>query len=388
MISLRLTPGSEKFRAEFLLWLKSNRPPSISIHDGLDRFVELSRIWQRKLAEACWIGVHWPVEFGGRGMSLLEEAIGQELLGEAGSPQLINLFGLTMAGPVLLKHGTVEQKSRFLKKILLAEEIWCQGFSEPEAGSDLAALKTVALRDAADPKAWRITGQKVWTGFAQYADWCFMLVRTDSGVPRHKGLSYFLVPMKQDSIRVRPLEQITGESEFNEVFLDSVAVSDDLLVGGPGKGWEIALTTLMYERAILTFGRFLQSEKLLEQIRVKLSKCPDAVAERRVFGELVARSIGARALALSHLAEYSTGKAPGPEGSLDKLGWSELFQKICQFGVDILGSRGAITSGDFAENDGLFPFQYLYCRGRTIAAGTSEVQRNIIAERVLGLPRE
>ncbi len=384
MISLRFEERTEKFRHEFSGWLKSNPPPTLKARASLSEFVETSRKWQRELAQERWIGVHWPEPYGGRGLTFIEEAVGGELLAQAGSPQLINLFGLTMVGPVLLKHGSEAQRSRYLSKILAAEELWCQGFSEPEAGSDLASLRTIAERDEAK-SGWRITGQKVWTSFAQYADWCFALVRTDATVPKHQGLSYLFVPMKAEGISVRPLKQITGDEEFNEVFFDSVFTSDECLVGAAGKGWEIALSTLMYERAMLTFSRHLQSEQMLEKIGTTLRKHENKDAYFARYGQLVSRNMAMRALALSHLAHYSNGNMPGPEGSLDKLSWSETFQEICAFALEILGPDGIIEDGPRAHLDGFFQHQYLYSRGRTIAAGTSEIQRNIIAERVLGL---
>ena len=383
MLKLSLDPKTENFRADFSKWLAANPPPTFPARVEIEQFVEISREWQRKLATERWIGVHWPEQFGGRGLGIVQEAVVQELLAEANSPQLVGMFGLTMVGPVLIKHGTGEQKTRFLKRILAAEEIWCQGFSEPQAGSDLAAVRTAGTKIKINGgEGWEITGQKIWTSFAQFAEWCFMLVRTDTSVPKHKGLSYILVPMKSAGIDVRPLTQISGEKEFNELFLYKVQVPAENMVGKPGDGWEIAISTLMYERVILTFQRHLQSEEVLSKIATVLRG--QKVKDRHFveeFGRLTAKSMAVRALALSHLVEYDKGNQPGPEGSLDKLGWSETFQEICKLGMKILGPEGVL-------DDGFFPFQYLYSRGRTIAAGTSEIQRGIIAERVLGLPRK
>lgn len=387
MLSLRLSESTEKLRKDFELWLKSNPAPEITGRIELEEFVEVSTDWQRTLAQDRWIAVHWPEQYGGRGLSLLDEAVIQESLAAAGAPQLINLFGLTMVGPVLIKHGTEQQRQRFLPKILSAEEIWCQGFSEPQAGSDLAAVRTAAERVEG---GWEISGQKIWTSFAQYAQWCFVLTRTEQSEARHKGLSYFLIPMAQQSIDVRPLTQISGDREFNEIFFDRAFTAEENLVGSAGQGWEIAISTLMYERVILTFARHLQSEAALAEI-AKLLRSDLVDDEREIeylrqYGRLKARNMSVRALALSHLVEYDS-RHPGPEGSLDKLAWSEAFQDICRFALEIQGARAVVTGGAHAAADGSAQHRYLYSRGRTIAAGTSEIQRNIIAERVLGLPR-
>lgn len=384
MISLSLNPKTEDLRRELKVWLEKNRPPALSEKVSLEEFIKVSREWQGQLAGGNWVGVHWPEQYGGRGLSIVEEAVVQEVLAEAGSPQLINIFGLTMVGPVLIAHGSAEQKQRFLSKILTAEEVWCQGFSEPEAGSDLAALKSSARREGEN---WLIDGQKVWTSFAQVAEWCFMLARTDPAAAKHKGLSYFLVPMSSPGISVRPLTQISGDKEFNEVFFDAVKVPAGNMVGEPGDGWKIAISTLMYERVALTFARHLQSESALRDIRRILAERGAGEGQLARFGALTAKSMALRALALSHLVRYSGGAQPGPEGSMDKLLWSETFQEINEFALDLLGGDAAYTSGESAWADGLVQHRYLYSRGRTIAAGTSEIQRGIIAQRVLGLPR-
>ncbi len=385
MISLSLNPETESLRRDLELWLKDNQPPRLSEKVSLEEFIEVSRAWQAKLASGSWVGVHWPEEYGGRGLSIVEEAVVQEVLAGAGSPQLINIFGLTMVGPVLIKHGNDQQKKRFLPKILTAEEVWCQGFSEPEAGSDLASLKSTAVKSGND--SWVVDGQKVWTSFAQVAEWCFMLARTDPKAAKHKGLSYFLVPMSSEGISVRPLMQISGDKEFNEVFFDSVAVPQENMVGAPGEGWKIAISTLMYERVVLTFARHLQSESALRDIEQVLGERGASDGQRARFGMLRAKSMALRALALSHLVQYKDGAHPGPEGSMDKLLWSEVFQEINEFGLELLGPDAVYCGGTDAWADGLFQHRYLYSRGRTIAAGTSEIQRGIIAQRVIGLPR-
>jgi alkylation response protein AidB-like acyl-CoA dehydrogenase len=287
-----------------------------------------------------------------------------------------------MVGPVLIAHGTKAQKERFLPKILDGSEVWCQGFSEPGAGSDLAAVKTRAVR--VEGGGYSISGQKIWTSFAHCADWCFVLCRTSESGKKHEGLSYLLVPMKSEGITVRPLRQISGDLEFNEVFFDQVKVPAENLVGAEGQGWKIAISTLMYERVVLTFSRQLQSEVAL---RALIGKGIDALSAAQVMelSRCVVDACATRALAYKHLMSYAENVSPGPEGSLDKLLWSESFQRLCAFEVALLGTKAALGERDLKVGGVLH--RYLYSRGRTIAAGTSEIQRSIIAERVLGLPK-
>lgn len=383
MLKLNTSEAAAKFRHEFRSWLEKNHPETLPTKHTLEEFIAVARRWQKKLAEARWVGVHWEERFGGRSLSLVEEAIIQEELVRVQSPQLLGLFGLTMVGPVLIKHGQEWQKERFLSKILAADEIWCQGFSEPGAGSDLAAIKTRAVPAE---KGWLLTGQKVWTSFAQIADWCFVLCRTSDEPKKHQGMSYMLVDMRSPGITTRPLKQMSGDAEFNEVFFDQVFVPSENIVGQAGQGWEIAISTLMYERVVLTFARQLQSEALLRDLveRYGQEKSVSTSLKERIGFE-VARACAVRALAYEHLLSYAAGATPGPEGSLDKLFWSESFQSICQLALDLQGPK-AIFSEDSKEN-GADMHRYLYSRGRTIAAGTSEIQRSIIAERLLDLPR-
>jgi len=286
-----------------------------------------------------------------------------------------------MVGPVLIAHGSAAQKTRHLSKILSGEEIWCQGFSEPGAGSDLAAVKARAVPVEG---GYRLTGQKIWTSFAHCADWCFVLCRTADGVKKHEGLSYLLVPMNASGITTRPLRQISGDSEFNEVFFDDVFVPSENLVGKEGDGWKIAISTLMYERVVLTFSRQLQSEVALRAM-LQVGAATMTASQRSELARCVIDACATRALAYKHLMVYAEGKAPGPEGSLDKLLWSESFQRLCSLAVSIVGVDAAL--GETNARVGSAVHRYLYSRGRTIAAGTSEIQRSIIAERLLGLPR-
>lgn len=384
MLKLSISDEAEAFRKTFREWLQSHRPPQrteSSSESSLETFIKKGRAWQAMLAADGWVGVHWPREYGGRGLSLVEEAIVQEELTRVHSPQLLGLFGLTMVGPVLIRYGSAAQKSRFLSKILSGEEIWCQGFSEPGAGSDLAAIKTRAVKAQG---GFLLSGQKVWTSFAHIADWCFVLARTSEETSRHQGLTYLLVPMKSEGITTRPLKQISGDDEFNEVFFDDVFVPQDGVVGTIGEGWSIAISTLMYERVVLTFARQLQSEVALREL---LAAHQSGSSDRAIHQlcRATVKACAIRALSYEHLLEYSRGKEPGPEGSLDKLSWSESFQDIAKLALSLVGQKAARGEGDVEVGDKVH--QYLYSRGRTIAAGSSEIQRNIIAERVLGLPR-
>lgn len=381
MIRLELSEESEKFRGSLREWLASNPPPRLGHDSSLETFQKVGREWQRQLAGGRWVGVHWPAEYGGRSLSLVEEAIVQEELVRANSPQILGLFGLTMVGPVLIAHGTEAQKAKYLSKIISADEIWCQGFSEPGAGSDLAAIST---RATPVEGGFVVSGQKVWTSFAHIAERCFLLCRTQVGSVRHKGLSYLLVDMRSKGISTRPLTQITGDREFNEVFFDEVFVPAENVVGQPGDGWKIAIATLMYERVVLTFSRQLQSEALLRELLKRRASCVDPILHRDL-ARAVAVACAVRALSYEHLLKYAAGEQPGPEGSLDKLFWSESFQKAAKLALQFGGE--SVQSGESASDAGGDIHRYLYSRGRTIAAGTSEIQRGIIAERLLGMPR-
>jgi alkylation response protein AidB-like acyl-CoA dehydrogenase len=380
VLQLAVSAESERFRGELRAWLSKNPPPACD-DTSLESFEKVGRAWQKQLASAGWLGTHWPTQYGGRGLSLVEEAIVQEELVRVEAPQILGLFGITMVGPVLIAHGSDEQKHRFLSKILSGEEIWSQGFSEPGAGSDLAAVKT---RAQPVEGGYTVTGQKIWTSFAHCADWCFVLCRTSDGAKKHEGLSYLLVPMHSPGITVRPLQQISGDREFNEVFFENVFVPKENLVGAEGQGWKIAISTLMFERVVLTFSRQLQSEVALREVIREYGQQlsgPQCVELARCIVD----ACTTRALAYDHLMTYAAKATPGPEGSLDKLLWSESFQRLCSFAAGLVGPEAAFGEQDSKVGKALH--RYLYSRGRTIAAGTSEIQRGIIADRILGLPR-
>jgi alkylation response protein AidB-like acyl-CoA dehydrogenase len=389
-MNLSYSPEEERFRGELRAWLAANPPGPEPEEPGA--WVAYSKAWQRRLTEAGWCGIAWPREYGGRGATLIEQIIFQEELARARAPQLINLAGLTMGGPVLIAHGTEAQKRRLLRPILTADEIWCQGFSEPNAGSDLASLRARAVVDGDD---FVVSGQKVWTSWARFADWCMALVRTDPQAPKHRGITFLLIDMHSPGVTVRPLRQISGDEDFNEVFFEDVRVPRGNVVGEVHRGWEIAITCLMHERQTLTFSRQLQSQvalaEMLELARRTERDGRPATRDPLVRQALAAAVIDAHAMrytAYRNLTRVLRGGVPGPEGSIEKLLWSEMYQRQLETALAIEGPYGQLVKGSpHAIDDGRWPHLFLYSRGRTIAAGTSEVQRNIIAERVLGLPR-
>jgi alkylation response protein AidB-like acyl-CoA dehydrogenase len=382
-VDLTLSPNEEAFRDELRSWLEANNPGSEP--DGDEAGFEYRRAWQRTLDEAGWAGLSWPREYGGRGATLIEQAIFNEETARAHAPQVANVLGLAMGGPTVIAHGTEEQRRRYLPPILSAEEIWCQGFSEPESGSDLASVKTRAVRDGDD---WVVTGQKVWTTFAHHAKWCMLVARTDPDAPKHKGLTYFLMDMEQDGVQVRPLRQITGEAEFNELFIEGARIPNENIVGGEGNGWAVAITTLMHERATLAFslqvGVQIALGELLEKAREARGNDGHAASEDPVIRQRIAQLlIEAEALRLnayrSLTATMRTG-VPGPEGSLGKWHWSEINQSLTELAMEIEGPRAMLDSDRWT-------YRFLRARANSIEGGTTEILKNIVAERVLGLPR-
>jgi alkylation response protein AidB-like acyl-CoA dehydrogenase len=376
-LDLTLSPNEQAFRDELRGWIEDNHPGEEPKDD--DEAFEFRRDWQRKLHEAGYAGLSWPEEFGGRGATLIEQAIFGEELTRAKAPAPVNVLGLAMGGPVVIAHGTDEQKQRYLEPILSAEEIWCQGFSEPESGSDLASLKTKAVKSNGE---WVVTGQKVWTSFAHKAKWCMLVARTDPDVPKHQGLTYFLMDMEQDAVQVRPLRQITGDPEFNELFIEEARIPDENVVGGVGNGWTVAITTLMHERAGLGAGA-------AASVRIALGQLMELARERGVADDPVIRQrigqlyIEAEALRLNSwrgLTQIMKKGQPGPEGSLPKWQWAETNQALTELAMDIRGEEGPVSDSEWT-------YRFLRARGNSIEGGTTEVLKNIIAERVLGLPK-
>lgn len=379
-MDLTFSETETAFRDELRAWFESNDPGPEPTTE--DEHYAWRREWQRRLAEGGWAGVHWPPEYGGRGASLTESAIFFEELGRARAPLPANALGLLLAGPTIMTWGTDEQKQRHLAPILTAEEIWCQGFSEPDAGSDLAALKTRAIRDGDE---WVVTGQKVWTSMAQHSKWCMLVARTDQDAAKHKGLTYFILDMDQPGVIVRPLVQITGESEFNELFLEEARVPHENVLGGEGNGWKVALTTLMNERSGLAFFLQVRLRQLLDELIEEAGKGdpPTPLDDPVVADKLGALHLKAELLRLTAYRGLTTVQkygTPGPEGSLTKWMWSETNQELAQVAADLLGPE-ALTAGN------RWAYELLRSRGNSIEGGTTEILKNIVAERVLGLPR-
>jgi alkylation response protein AidB-like acyl-CoA dehydrogenase len=367
------------FRDEFRAWLADNPPPPDPGEVADEARNAWRAAWQRQLYEGGWAAPGWPAEYGGRGASLTQSAIYFEELGRARVPLPANVLGLLLGGPTLMVWGTDEQKERYLAPILSADEIWCQGFSEPDAGSDLASLKTRAVKDGDD---WVVTGQKVWTSAAQYSKWCMLVARTDPNAPKHKGLTYFLMDMEQEEVQVRPLRQITGEAEFNELFIEGARIPDENVVGGVGNGWKVALTTLMNERAGLGFTLQIRLRQLLDDLIAVAAErgLLDDPRYADQLAELHARCEAIRLMAWKGLTDAERYGQPGPEGSLVKWLWSDTNQQATQLAADIVGPEALVAGTSWS-------YELLRARGNSIEGGTTEILKNIVAERVLGLPR-
>ena len=381
-MDFELSPSETAFRDEVREWLKVNAPATEGAEgDGdMSSFIERRRAWQRKLHDAGYVGITWPKEFGGRGGTFMDQLIFNDEMILAHAPEPINVIGLGMGGPVVIAHGTEEQKKRYLPPLLSAEEIWCQGFSEPNAGSDLSGLQTRA-EDKGDH--YLVNGQKVWTTLAHVARWCMLVARERKEANPRDGLTYLLVDMQSPGIEVRPLVQITGDAEFNEIFFKDVKVPKSQILGEAGQGWAVAMTTLLHERgtlglALATRAQITASE-LAERAR-KLGRGSDPLFRQKV----AQHTIEARALQLNGYRAVTAVKRtgiPGPEGSILKLMWSELNQRMTETAMDMGGAASQVGDADG------WKYQFLRARANTIEAGTSEVLRNILAERVLGLPR-
>jgi alkylation response protein AidB-like acyl-CoA dehydrogenase len=380
-VDFELSEPEKKFRDEVRAWLKANKPRDDgSMAEGQKNFIDSRRAWQKKLYDAGYVGITWPKEYGGRGAGFMEQLIFNDEMILAQAPEPINVIGLGMGGPVVITHGTEEQKKRYLAPLLSAEEIWCQGFSEPNAGSDLSGLQTRA-EDKGDH--YLVNGQKVWTTLAHVAKWCMLVTRERKEANPRDGLTYLLVDMESPGVEVRPLVQITGDAEFNEIFFKDVEVPKSQVVGEAGKGWVVAMTTLLHERGTLGMALATRAQitaaELADHAR-KLGRGSDPLVRQKI----AKFTIEARALQLNGYRALTAMKRngiPGPEGSILKLMWSELNQQMAETAVDVAGPAGQVGDGEG------WKYQFLRSRANTIEAGTSEVLRNILAERVLGLPR-
>ncbi len=390
-MDLNQTPQELAFRDEVRAWFAAHVPKDWVRRRNAEesmqaRFAYLCE-WQRKLFDAGWAGISWPKEYGGRGASLMEQVIFIEEMARAEAPPMANVLGLGLIGPTIIAYGNDAQKTRFLKKILSAEEIWCQGFSEPNAGSDLAALSTEAKLDG---DAFVVNGQKVWNSYGWAADWCELVVRTDPSVEKHKGLTVILVDMKSPGVEVRGLKQMTGETEFCEIFFRDVRVPKENVVGKVNEGWRVAMGTLMHERG--TFGAGLQVNyqrnfKRLVEIAHEMKRDTDPIVRQKLAQAYTEIEV-MRCNQMRAFSKINETGVPGPEGSIQKIFWSELNQRFQQMAMEIMGPYGQLAHGSKdAFDEGQWAYGYLRSRGNTIEAGTSEIQRNIIGHFVLGLPK-
>ncbi len=375
-MDLSLTPSELRFRDEVRAWL-AEHPPGPE-PEGAENIVDFRLRWQRTLYDAGYVGISWPREHGGRGATLMEQAIFNEEMVRAKAPPPANILGLVMGGPVIITHGSDQQRARFLAPILNGDEVWCQGFSEPNAGSDLAALTTSAVHHDG---VWKVNGQKVWTSFAHRAKWCMLLARS-GGDERHHNLTYFICDMKQPGVEVRPLRQATGDLEFNEIFFNDAVVPDENVVGAVGDGWKVAITTLMFERAGLSAASALAIQLQLEELATLIrdrGRQDDAVIRRRL-SQLVVDTETMRLNGFRGLSRTIERGVPGPEGSIAKVQWADINQRLGELALDVLGADGIAV-------DPVWTRRMLRARANSIEGGTSEIQRNILAERVLQLPR-
>jgi alkylation response protein AidB-like acyl-CoA dehydrogenase len=395
-MDFRLSESERRFREEVGAWLRGalpagwgtpENPPPESVEDK----VAVAKRWQRTLYDGGWAGLSWPRDYGGRGATVVEQLLFNEEYARVGAPDLMSLsVGLSLVGPTLIHWGTPDQKARHLEPILRGGEVWCQGFSEPNAGSDLAAVRT---RAELHGDAFVVSGQKIWTSFAQHAQWCILVVRTDFEAPKHRGISFLLVDMGSPGVTIRPLRELTGEAWFNEVFFDEVRVPRANLVGELNRGWDVVLTTLAHERGVAAPHVRLQAEvRLLAALARRngggrLTAGDDPVVRQRV-AQLAIEAQVLRLTAYRNVTRIERTGQPGPEGSILKLFWSEMDQRLKDTAFEILGVRGLLTApGRPAGDEAWWAHELLWSRAATIYAGTSEVQRNIIAQRVLGLPR-
>jgi len=395
-MDLSFTAEEELYRARVRAFLKENLPqgwgtPGYELPRGL-ALVELLRDWQRRMLQHGFVAMAWPKEYGGQGASAVEMAIFNEECARVRAPGALNSLAISQVGPTIIQHGTDAQKRRYLPAIVNADEIWCQGFSEPNAGSDLASLRT---RAELSGDQFIVNGQKIWTSYAQYAHWCYLMVRTDPAAPKHRGLSYLLVDMKSPGITVKPLKQMHGGQDFNEVFFENVHVPRENLLGKLNEGWHVSMTTLANERGTSALSQYVRYYQiftdLVQLARNSTKNGKPALEDPRVRQELARHYVDLQGFRYVCFRVFSTiinGGTPGPEGSLLKLLWSELNQRMQETAMSLEGMRSQLTADSAgAIENGRWQVSFLRSRANTIEAGTSEIQRNIVSERVLGLPR-
>jgi alkylation response protein AidB-like acyl-CoA dehydrogenase len=381
-VDLNDTPEQAAYRQEVRAWLEANKkqaPPRSGSSEDKE-YVDARRAWQRQLAEAGLAGVTWPIELGGRGLGPIEQVTVNQEIGRVGVPGVLDVIGIGMLGPAIIAHGNDEQKSRYLGPMLHGDEVWCQLFSEPGAGSDLAAVQTRARQNGGG--TWTLNGQKVWTTQAQFASFGLLLARTDPDVPKHKGLTMFIVPMDAPGVTVRGLRQISGEAEFNEVFFDDVRLDDAAVVGGVGNGWGTALTVLMYERLTIGFG----SESFGSPARLAETLAADAAARRdfvvrETLGGIITDLLAVRFNGYRALTALARGQIPGPEAGLAKVTMVNAAIAATDLGADVVGPDALDPQSDWS-------YMFSFLPGLKSAGGTEQILRNTIGERVLGLPPE
>lgn len=387
------TAEDESFRTELRTWLEANKkfapaPSNIMANEGEGEWEARVR-WHKKLNDGGWVAVNWPKQYGGRGASVMQRLIFREELSRLGLNEPFIGMGISLLGPTLMHWGTETQKQNHLPKIQKGEEVWCQGYSEPGAGSDLAGVQTRAVEDGDD---FVVNGQKVWTSMAQHADMIFLLVRTDPSAPKHKGISYLLVDMHSPGITVRPLVQITGGKGFNEVFFEDVRVPRKNIVGELNNGWQVAMTTLMFERGggggENAMGEVHELVDLAKRLPRNGGSAWDDSSVRQKAAEFAADALALKYTGYRQLTRQLKGMPPGPEGSMMKLCSTELGLRIALYAMELLGPYSQLEFGaPFSVDKGKWSFRMLSARGPTIYAGTNQIQHNIIGERVLGLPK-
>ena len=393
-MKLSFSEQDELFREEVATWLRDNLCGEFEEIRGRGgpgdehMFVQERKAWERKLHEGGWTCIGWPTEHGGRAASVEQQVIFNEEYARAGGPGRMGHIGETLTGPTIIAFGSEEQKQRFLPGILRGEDLWCQGYSEPNAGSDLANVKTRASFDESSQQ-WKISGQKVWTSLAHESEYCFVIARTDPQSVGHKGLGFFLVKMDQPGVEVRPIEQLTGTSEFNEVFFDEAVCGADDIVGVPGDGWKVAMGLLGFERGVSTLGQQMLFQNEVDEI-IRVARDNGAAQNPAIRQRIAEAHVGLRIMRFNSMRMLSGG---GEDGSLQKeamiykLYWASWHRNLGKLAMDVLGAESEILDGGPYELNRL-QSMYLFTRSDTIYGGTNQIQRNIIAERALGMPRE
>lgn len=387
-MDFRDSPEEAKFREEAAAWLNANIPSEADL-EGLNDMAK-GKLWQKRKADAGWACIRWPEEYGGRGADAIQQVILNQEEAKVAAP-VTGQFGIGqgMAAPTLMTWATEEQKKRYLPKLASGEEIWCQLFSEPAGGSDLAALRTKAVKDGDD---WVINGQKIWTSGAHYSDWGILVLRTDPDVPKHQGLSYFFIDMKSPGIEIKPIKQISGAANFNEVYFTDVRVSDAQRLGEVGQGWQVALTTLMNERASIGGGGggagVKQALKLAQSVNIDDRPASEDRSVRAKLANWYVKEAGLKYTGYRSMTALSRGEIPGPENSIGKLVGAPKSQDLASFAIDLQEMGGIMWGPEADDFNNLFQSSYMSIPGLRIAGGTDEIMANIIAERVLGLPQE